>query len=371
MMKKNLLLLLFTAATLLFSGWGYKGHRKINQNIAPNLPQKMAFLNNGWTNTVMLFASEADNRKQTDPSESARHYIDLENYPEFIANGRIPQSYDSVVLIHGAGWVTDQGTLPWSTGRTYDSLVSTFRRGDWIKSALFAADLGHYVGDGHQPMHVTSNYDGQNTGNDGIHSRFESKIVSRYESQLVCPVDSVQFIGDIGNYVFSYIYQNNLLVDSLLRADSTAHAQAGDVTSDAYYQALWAHCGNMTIDLFHRATRSLSDLIYTAWVEAGSPVFYPNAVEEETLSRTRLLQNYPNPVVKTTLIPIEVSRNNTFVSLMICDAMGNLKVTLLNEALGEGYHEVKWDAGMMPEGIYYCVLKSDDWTSTRKIVVMR
>ncbi len=371
-MKKNLLFLLVISTSLVLSGWGYKGHRKINQDAGLNLPGKMSFLNNGWTNTVMLYASEADNRKQTDPNEKWRHYIDLENYPEFVATGRISQSYDSVVLLHGMNWVINQGILPWATIKTYDSLVSTFRRGDWIKSALFAADLGHYVGDGHQPLHVTSNYDGQNTGNDGIHSRFESKIVSRYESQLICPVDSVQLVGNISDFVFGYIYQNNLLVDSIMKADSLAQVAAGNVTSDTYYQTLWSGIGNMTIDILHRGARSLSDLIYTAWIEAGSPVFYPNGVEEgETLTRTRLLQNYPNPVVNTTMIPIEVSRNNTFVSLMIFDAMGNLKSTLLNKTVGKGYLEVKWDATAMPEGIYYSVLKSDDWTSTRKIVVMR
>ncbi|MEI6456498.1 MAG: T9SS type A sorting domain-containing protein [bacterium] len=371
-MKKNLVIILFSAVCLILSGWGYKGHRKINQNTAANFPGKMAFLNPGWTNTIVLFASEADNRKQTDPNESWRHYIDIDNYPEFVATGKISQSYDSLVLEHGGNWVLNQGILPWATIKTYDSLKACFERGDWIKSALFAADLGHYVADGNQPLHITRNYDGQYTGNDGIHSRFESKIVSRYESLLVCPVDSVQFIGDVRNYVFTYIYQNYKLVDSIMYADSLAQATAGNYTSDAYYQALWSKCGNYTIGLFHNSTRSLADLIYTAWVQAGSPVFYPNAIEETAgLNSTRLMQNYPNPVVNSTLIPIEVARNNTFVSLRIYDAIGNLKATLLNENMKEGYTEIRWDASEMPDGIYYCVLKSDDWTSTRKVVVMK
>jgi hypothetical protein len=371
-MKKNLLIILFAAVCLILSGWGYKGHRKINQDAGLNLPEKMSFLDNGWTNTIVLFASEADNRKQTDPFEATRHYIDIDNYAEFVATGRISQSYDSVVLQHGLNWVLLQGILPWATIKTFDSLKACLERGDWIRSALFAADLGHYVGDGHQPLHITKNYDGQYTGNDGIHSRFESKIISRYESLLVYPVDSVQFIGDVRNYIFTYLYQNYKLVDSIMIADSFAQAVAGNFTSDTYYQTLWSKCGNFTIGLFHNSTRSLADLIYTAWVQAGSPVFYPNAIEETAgLNRTRLLQNYPNPVVNSTVVPIEVSRNNTFVSIRIYDALGNLKATLLNENMKEGYNEIKWDASEMPNGIYYCVLNSDDCTATRKVVVMK
>ena len=48
-------------------------------------------------------------------------------------------------------------------------------------AVLFAVALRHYIQDAHQPLHATDNYDGQLTGNDGIHSRFERDLFERFE----------------------------------------------------------------------------------------------------------------------------------------------------------------------------------------------
>ncbi len=371
-MKKSLITIPAILLCLLLSAWGYKAHKKINLNGASNLPAQMSFLSPNWTNIVTLHCSDADYRKDTVPDEEPRHYIDIDNYPEFLESNCIPEVYDSVLQIHGLNWVILQGILPWATEITFDSLKSCFQRKDWNRSALFAADLGHYVGDGHQPLHITRNYNGQYTGQDGIHSRYESKMINRYDGQITYPADSVQMIGKVRAYIFSYIYMNYTLLDSILAADSYAHTIAGNVTSDAYYQALWSKCGAFTIDLYRRASKSLADLIYTAWVQAGSPVIYPNFLSEpEDLFRTRLLQNFPNPFREITTIPVEVNQPSTHVTLKVYDAFGNLKADLVNEKLAKGYYEIRWDAGNFPNGIYYCILKADDWTATRKMVVVK
>lgn len=370
---KKLTFLLLLPLMILLSGWGYKGHRIINQNLASCLPAQTGFLKPNWTNFVTSHAMDPDNRKDTDPNESPRHYIDLENYPEFGATGRIPETYDSVVTAHGEGWVIDQGILPWATLRTYDSLKSSFQRGDWNASEQFAADLGHYVADGHMPLHITNNYDGQMTGQNGIHSRYESKMISQYESQLVYTSDTGHLISNVQGYIFSYLYANHIYVDSVLLADTYAKAQAGGSTSGGvYYQAMWEKTGPFTIQLFRRATGVLSNLIYTAWVEAGSPVFYPNAIAEpEDITKPRLVTNYPNPVTGLTTLLFEVPVSNTFVSLFVYDESGNLKETLLNQTLDEGIHRVKWDASKLSSGVYLCVLKSGRFNSTRKVIVAK
>jgi len=372
MLASRFYLLLLITIGLILSGWGYKGHKKISGNSSACYPAQVAFLKPNWSSIVTLHASDADNRKDTDPDESPRHYIDIDNYQEFLQNGQISEIFDSVVEWHGLSWVIDQGILPWATSTTFDSLRNCFQRGDWNKSALFAADLGHYVADGYDPLHITRNYDGQYTNQSGIHSRYESKMISKYENQILYPSDTVTPIADVRGYIFSYLYQNYRFVDSILLADQQARTSAGNVTSDAYYQALWSISGDFTIDLFRRASESLAALIYTAWVQAGSPVMYPNAVPDAgDLTRTRLYQNFPNPFRDVTRIPIGIRHNNTFVSLKIYDALGNLKATLLNEILETGDQEIKWDGGEVPGGVYYIVLKADDWTETKKIVRMK
>ncbi len=371
-MKKLTALLILLPLAILLSGWGYKGHRIINQNMAACLPAQLGFLKPNWTNFVTSHASDPDSRRDTDPDEAPRHYLDIENYPEYVATGRIPETYDSVVGTHGEGWVIDQGILPWATMRTYDSLKSAFARGDWNASEQFAADLGHYVADGHMPLHITNNYDGQMTGQNGIHSRYESKMISNYESLLVYPPDSTQFISDIQDYIFTYLYDNHRYVDSVLLADTYAKTQSGgSVSGTVYYQALWDKTGAFTIALFRNATDVLSNLIYTAWVEAGSPLFFPNGIGEFEASATaKLLAIFPNPVAKTTTIPFELSESNVRVTVTIYNESGILIDTLLDKTMLAGYHEVNWDASGMASGSYLCLLKVNHKTFSKKIMVI-
>ncbi|MCK9421814.1 MAG: T9SS type A sorting domain-containing protein [Bacteroidales bacterium] len=371
-MKKLLFVIPLIFLCVILSGWGYKGHRIINQNTANAFPSHLSFLKPNWTNILTSYASEADNRKDTDPNESPKHYIDIDNYSEFLQTGQISQSFDTVVAHHGHAFVIDQGILPWATLITFDSLKACFERRDWQKSALFAADLGHYVGDGHNPLHITKNYDGQFTGQNGVHSRYETKMISRYESQLVYPADSAHFITDVSSFVFSYLYFNYQYVDSILIADNDARVIAGNVTSDAYYLALWTKTGPFTVGLLQHASLSLADLIYTAWVSAGSPVFYPLTVSElPDPSKPRLLHNFPNPFTGQTVIAFEVREDNTPVTLMVYDDAGNLKDTLMNQTLNGGYHKITWNAKTETSGIYLCVLKSGTWSTTQKMVLTK
>ena len=85
-------------------------------------------------------------------------------------------------------FIKKNGTLPWVTDSVYQILVIQFKAKDWSKVLLTSADLGHYVGDGHMPLHLTTNYDGKFTGQSGIHSRYESKMIDQYnESITVVP----------------------------------------------------------------------------------------------------------------------------------------------------------------------------------------
>jgi hypothetical protein len=355
---------------LILSSWGSKGHKKVSQNFAACLPEQVSFLKPVWTNFVASHASDADYRKDQDPNESPRHYIDIDNYPVFMISGRIPQTYDSVVAEFGYSFVVSQGTLPWATLVTFDSLKSCFQRGDWNRSELFAADLGHYVADGHMPLHITRNYNGEMTGQTGIHSRYETSMVSRYESQIVYPAGQASYIGHVGEYVFGYLYSNYIYVDSLLLADSEAKTVAGNTSSDAYYQALWARSGPFTIGLMQHASLSLASLIYTAWVQAGSPLMYPNATSElEAADQPRLLPVFPNPSSGKITIPFVVPDNGATVTLMIYDNNGNVQDTVFNQWSNEGYQKVSVDVSSFLPGVYVCKFRCGNVSASQKFIV--
>ncbi len=372
MKKSNLFLPLVLLATwFLFSSWGSTGHYKINWHAPMSLPYQMSFLKTSWTTLLAAHASDADDRRDTDPSEAPKHYINIDSYPEFNSTGRIPQTYDSVVAAHGISFVLDKGILPWATMTAFDSLRNCFQRKNWDKAALFAADLGHYIADGHQPLHLTQNYNGQYTGQEGVHSRYESSMINRFNNDIVYPYDSAEYIPDINQFVFDYIYFDYKFADSVLLADLAAHSETGSTSSTAYYNALWSHTGDFTIRMFRDASHFLADLIYTAWVDAGSPLPNPNGIDDPPEVFTGLSPNYPNPFSTSTTIPLEIRTDNTPVTLRVYDSKGNLTAILFDGKMNKGHHEIKWNAGNCSEGVYFLFLESGTFTLTGKMILAR
>jgi len=369
-MKRPVIIILAGFLLLLLTSWGYIGHQKISGGVPFLLPGEMIFLTPEWTDIVRLHASDADYRKDTDPDEAPRHYIDIDNYPEFVSSGAINHNLDSMIAKYGSGYVYDQGILPWATRRAFDSVVSCFERKDWNKAGLFAADLGHYVGDGHMPLHLTRNYDGQYTSQNGVHSRFESKMINRFADQIILLHEPVDFVDDVTEYIFAYIYSNYRCVDSVLLADVYADSIAGNTWSEIYYQSMWNYSKGFTIRLFQDASHSLTELIYTAWVMAGKPILYPNAIPEVgTYSSIAHFNCFPNPVYSVTTLSWEVREPNHHVTLEVYDLSGTRLEILLEEKMHSGYHEIRWDASGIEAGIYFSVLKTGDAVLRKKMIV--
>jgi hypothetical protein len=254
---------------LLFAGWGATGHKIINGQVTVCFPSTMNFPAT-WNTFLIAHASDPDNRKSSDPTESPRHFINIENYPEFV-NGFINQDYDSNVTAHGSAWVIDQGIVPWAIMLWEDSLKRAFQQGNWSMAMQLSADLGHYVGDAHQPLHCTKYYDVDLFGKSGLHSRYETTLVGQYQNLIVYTNDSASYVSDINNYVFKFVYQSNKDLDTVQLADSIAQVFAGSTKGTVYLQKFWDGCGLQIIQLMKTASKSVADLIYTAWIDAGSP----------------------------------------------------------------------------------------------------
>src|SRR5664279_296236 len=97
-----------------------------------------------WSPFLIAHASDPDNRKGSDPTESPRHFIDIDAYSEFVANGFIIQDYNAFVALHGSSTVINNGTLPWAIVTWEDSLRRLFQAKNWASAMQVAADLGHY-----------------------------------------------------------------------------------------------------------------------------------------------------------------------------------------------------------------------------------
>ena len=87
-----------------------------------------------------------------------------------------------------------------------------------------------------------------------------------------------------------------------------------------------------------------------------------------------LFQNYPNPFNPGTKIRFAIPNVGTVprtVRLIIYDALGREITTLVNEQLNPGTYEVDWDASNYPSGVYFYKLIADDYTATKKMVLIK
>jgi photosystem II stability/assembly factor-like uncharacterized protein len=87
-------------------------------------------------------------------------------------------------------------------------------------------------------------------------------------------------------------------------------------------------------------------------------------------SRYFISQNYPNPFNPSTTIEYDLPKNSK-IKIIIYDALGKEVQTLVNENKSAGRHHLKFDAGNLSSGIYFCKFQSDEFTQTKKLILMK
>lgn len=262
--------LMMIALIILLCSWGEKGHQKINGS-APQFFRARLNHFKGWSEKLAEHGSDADKRKKSDQTEGVKHYIDIDAYQDFVEKQMITESKDKAFNQYGKDFVMKNGTLPWVTDSTYRALVNQFKSKEWEKAVLTAADLGHYVGDGHMPLHLTLNYDGKLTDQTGIHSRYESKMINQHVDEITVNRSHIKRISNVNRYVFDYIYNNYQYKDSLLNADKLAYEKADRQYNDVYYLTLWNQTQGFTNKMIAGSSKALAALIKSAWIEAKRP----------------------------------------------------------------------------------------------------
>ncbi|HEY3251758.1 MAG TPA: SBBP repeat-containing protein [Ignavibacteria bacterium] len=83
-----------------------------------------------------------------------------------------------------------------------------------------------------------------------------------------------------------------------------------------------------------------------------------------------LQDNYPNPFNPATHLRFEIPELR-FVNLKIFDALGKNITTLVNENLKPGRYEVTWDASNYTSGVYFYRLTADNYTDTKRMILIK
>lgn len=246
-------------------GWGLAGHKTVTDRAVRLLPTKMQGFY--WENRNVLadLSIEPDLRKDSDPAEGPRHYIDLELYPS-----DLPKRLEDAVAKFGMKKLSKGGWVPWHTQKVYADLVAAMRRKDYPGILRLSGDLSHYVGDMHVPLHTTENYDGQLTTDTGVHARFESLLVDQFPEVVPFEPRPASRIVDIPSRCWAIIVASSTLVNDVLVADrKNAYP---DVELDGYsmVSARQTH-GPIAARRMNNAAQEVASFWYSAWVEAGRP----------------------------------------------------------------------------------------------------
>ncbi len=99
-------------------------------------------------------------------------------------------------------------------------------------------------------------------------------------------------------------------------------------------------------------------------------------ISTEIPTKFELLQNYPNPFNPTTKIrfSIPLSRGvseGRGVLLKIYDVLGKEISVLVNQNLKPGIYEINWNSENIPSGVYFYSLITNEFTQTKKMVVLK
>ena len=145
---------------------------------------------------------------------------------------------------------------------------------------------------------------------------------------------------------------------------------------------MWNITGSFTIKLFKSASYKLACLIYTAWYNAGSPL--PSATDIRSMENSKMTfqlnQNYPNPFNPTTIIkysipsarsPLQGGARGGLVTLKVYDMLGREVATLVNENQKAGNYEVNFNGSNLPSGLYFYRIISNNFTATKKMLLLK
>jgi len=83
-----------------------------------------------------------------------------------------------------------------------------------------------------------------------------------------------------------------------------------------------------------------------------------------------LKQNYPNPFNPITTVKYQIPKLS-FVTLKIYGVLGNEIATLVNEEKPAGTYEITWYAENLPNGVYFCKLKTGTFVDTKKMILLK
>src|SRR5262245_17206200 len=253
------------------SAWGIEVHKYILARAIPLLPREIRPYFEKYQSSIVEHAGDPDLWRTVGwLEEPPRHFVDMDAYgpPPF---KEFPHDYDEAVRRYGLDFVQKTGTLPWRAEEIYRKLVEAFtQKAPYSREniRLFSSVIAHYTADAHQPFHAVLNYDGQLTGQWGVHSRFESELFERYQSKLRLTPALTFEIANPREFIITALTDSFALVQPILDADKKAVA-GREFYDDVYFDRFFAATRPILEKRLSDAITAVASMITAAWAEAG------------------------------------------------------------------------------------------------------
>ncbi|HEY7284606.1 MAG TPA: hypothetical protein VH497_04120 [Vicinamibacterales bacterium] len=280
-----------TLATTPAFAWGFAGHRLIMTRAIDLLPQELKPFFERFRDEMVVRVVDPDLWRNVGWEDDPNHFVDfgmpqLGPYPF----AGLPRDYSQALDKFGVAELKRIGMLPWRAAEMYGHLRRGFdgfnRQSAYGTSdvVLFAAVTSHYVQDAHQPFHATNNYDGQLTGNAGIHSRFERDLIERFSSRLMLAPGAVTPIANPRDRAFETLVDSFTHVAPILKADSAAVA-GKDAYDDEYFEKFFVAVKPILEKQLSLSIAATAGVIVGAWESAGRPTL--KTVDARPLQKVR------------------------------------------------------------------------------------
>ena len=261
---------LFALLPIFLINWGFTAHKDLHAVAITGLPEEIWPFFKSHEASLIEYSVLADKRKHTDSTESFRHYLDLDS-PIDSSNER--------------------GVLPQAISKRYNLLSYLFYTFDSDSADVqaiikVAADLGHYIGDAHVPLHTTENYDGQLSGQTGIHSLWETHVYELTREDRIPLKIAASYVSDIDEFAQSIITESHSLVDIVLEKEVAVRRKKGAppkwgyrtrgrtldlIPTPGFCREYSEALDGMVQSRFYDSANAIASVWYSAWVDAGSP----------------------------------------------------------------------------------------------------
>jgi hypothetical protein len=268
------------------SSWGFLVHRTVNQLAIYQLPKKMRAFFYGNMDYIVKYSIRPDQRRNEDRTEAPKHFIDLEAYGDSAA-WKMPLSWNEAVARYSRDTLVKYGYVPYWIMSMKEKLVNAFRSQNADSILFYATDMGHYIGDANVPLHTSINYDGQLTGQRGLHALWESVIPElELDQYKFYNHHKAKYLDHPDFEIWQALRHAHGLLNDMIEKEREVSKQFSDSTkyriqnrngrevklyTAAFAKAYAASLKPTINDQLIRSSNLIADMWYTSWVDAGEP----------------------------------------------------------------------------------------------------